>query len=399
MAHIRKKFWIPQLRVLAKSVVHNCEKCKRYRVKPLAPPKTGKLPLFRTEFSPPFTVVGVDFAGPIMYKVGPNDNLAPDNNKCYIALFTCAITRAVYLKLCRSQTQEEFRHVLKEFVTRRGVPKTIVSDNAKTFISTSEWLKLLQTDKDLNNYVIREGIKWKFNLSRAPWWGGFFERLIGITKRALSKTIGRGYLSFQELEEVLFDIENFMNNRPITYQGEELEKPALTPNTFLRGNDCVSLEEDLDRLADDLDVTKRLAHIQRCKNNLRYRWQDEYLHALQERHKIKLGSSDKLPSKGAIVLLKEDMKDKAQWRIARVTKELIGRDNQIRGYELKLGNGYTIQRPVQLVCPLELQAEVKEDLVESESIQPERDRPERTAKKVAGAKIKVLSENEDYGTS
>ena len=44
----------------------------------------------------------------------------------------------------------------------------------------------------------------------------------------MSKTIGRGYLSFQELEDVLLDIENFMNNRPITYQGEDLEKPALT---------------------------------------------------------------------------------------------------------------------------------------------------------------------------
>ena len=53
---------------------------------------------------------------------------------------------------------------------------------------------------------------------------------------------------------------------------------------------------------------------------------------------------------------------------------------------------------MQLVCPLELQSEVTEDLEETESIQPERDRPERTAKKVAGAKIKVMSENEDYGS-
>ena len=396
MAHIRKRFWIPQLRVLAKSVVHSCEKCKRYRVKPLAPPKTGKMPVFRTEFSPPFTVVGVDFAGPILYKLGQNDNHIPGNNKCYIALFTCATTRAVYLKLCKSQTQEEFQHILKEFVTRRGIPKTIVSDNAKTFHATSEWLKLIKTDKDLNNFVIREGIKWKFNMSRAPWWGGFFERLIGITKRALSKSIGKGFLSFQELENVLFDIENFMNNRPLTYQGEELEKPALTPNMFLRGNDSVSMEEDLDKLVENIDITRRLAHIERCKNKLRYRWLDEYLHALQERHKIKSGESEGQPTIGAIVLLKEDVKDKAQWRIARVTKELKGKDEQIRGYELKLGNGYTIQRPVQLVCPLELQAEVKEDLEAKVSIQPERDRPERSAKDIAKAKIQIMSENEDY---
>ena len=141
-----------------------------------------------------------------------------------------------------------------------------------------------------------------------------------------------------------------------------------------------------------------MAHIQRCKNNLRYRWLDEYLHALQERHKIKTGNIDNLPSKGAIVLLKEDVKDKAKWRIARVTKEIAGKDKQVRGYELKLGNGYTIQRPIQLVCPLELQAEVIEDLEEKEDIQPERDRPERTAKKVAGAKIKAMSENENHET-
>ena len=80
----------------------------------------------------------------------------------------------------------------------------------------------------------------------------------------------------------MFDIENFMNNRPITYLGEELEKPALTPNTFLRGTDSVSLEEDLDKLDDDLDLTRRLAHIQRCINNLKYRRQEEYMHCKRD---------------------------------------------------------------------------------------------------------------------
>ena len=51
---------------------------------------------------------------------------------------------------------------------------------------------------------------------------------------------------------------------------------------------------------------------------------------------------------------------------------------------------------MQLVCPLELQAEVKEDLEAKVSIQPERDRPERSAKDIAKAKIQIMSENEDY---
>ena len=47
---------------------------------------------------------------------------------------------------------------------------------------------------------------------RAPWWGGFFERLIGIIENALPKAIGRALLRFEELEEVLLDLESFLNN-------------------------------------------------------------------------------------------------------------------------------------------------------------------------------------------
>ena len=61
--------------------------------------------------------------------------------------FTCATTRAVYLKLCRTAGQEEFQRVFKEFVTRRGRPKMMVSDNAKTFEAASEWLKVLEVDE------------------------------------------------------------------------------------------------------------------------------------------------------------------------------------------------------------------------------------------------------------
>ena len=398
ICELRKRFWIPQLRTIAKSVVYNCEKCKRYRVKPIEPPSTGLMPEFRTEYTPPFTVVGVDFAGPLRYRLETYEanNDCPHDGKCYIALFTCATTRAVYLKLCRTAGQEEFQRVFKEFVTRRGRPKMMVSDNAKTFEATSEWLKVLKVDEDLNNYITKENITWRFNLSRAPWWGGFFERLIGIMKRALSKSIGKGFLRFHELENILYDIENFLNNRPLTYQGEDFERPALTPNTFLRESDTSTLEEDLEKIPEDTNISKRIAYIQRCKNELRYRWQDEYLHALQERHSINQGGQKVLPTVGGIVLLKDDVKDKAQWRIARVLKQLKGPDKQIRGFELQLGNGYIIKRPIQLVCPLELKAEerhVNDAQPVATALADER--PQRKAKEEAKAKITALSKEVD----
>ena len=56
-----------------------------------------------------------------------------------------------------------------------------------------------------------------FNLSRAPLWGGQFERMVGIVKGSLYKTIGNGFLTWTELEEVVLDVEVAVNNRPLGY--------------------------------------------------------------------------------------------------------------------------------------------------------------------------------------
>ena len=122
---------------------------------------------------------------------------------------------------------------MKWFVARRGKPQLMVSDNAKTFVATKKWLQGLKNDHTVNIYLASESIRWKFNLSRAPWWGGCFERLIGVMKSCLSKVIGNALLTFNELEETLLDIECFKNNQPLTYIGDEFEKPTLTPNILL----------------------------------------------------------------------------------------------------------------------------------------------------------------------
>ena len=57
-------------------------------------------------------------------------------------------------------------------------------------------------DEKISGFLTQQGIEWKFNLSRAPWLGGGggqFERLIGLVKGSLHKTIGNGLLSWMEL--------------------------------------------------------------------------------------------------------------------------------------------------------------------------------------------------------
>ena len=45
-----------------------------------------------------------------------------------------------------------------------------------------------QKDELLQECLIKAEIQWKFNLSRASWWGGQFERMVGFVKQCLYKT-------------------------------------------------------------------------------------------------------------------------------------------------------------------------------------------------------------------
>ena len=46
---------------------------------------------------------------------------------------------------------------------------------------------------------------------------GQFEKLIGIMKQSMYKAIGNGQLRWYELEEVILDVEETLNNRPLGF--------------------------------------------------------------------------------------------------------------------------------------------------------------------------------------
>lgn len=60
--------------------------------------------------------------------------------KVYIALFTCATSRAVHLELVSSLDAPTFLFCLRRFTGCCGLPKLIVSDNAKTFQASEKTL-------------------------------------------------------------------------------------------------------------------------------------------------------------------------------------------------------------------------------------------------------------------
>ena len=53
--------------------------------------------------------------------------------------------------------------------------------------------------------------------------GGQFERLVGLTKNSMYKSIGSNVFAWNEFEEVLLDIELTLSNRPLIYVEDDVQ--------------------------------------------------------------------------------------------------------------------------------------------------------------------------------
>ena len=62
-----------------------------------------------------------------------------------------------------------------------------MSDNAKTFQATEKALNELFSHPEVQADLGHKKVEWRFNLERAPWWRGFFER-IASTAMSAKKT-------------------------------------------------------------------------------------------------------------------------------------------------------------------------------------------------------------------
>ena len=121
----------------------------------------------------------------------------------------------------------------------------MVSDNGKTFVAAAKVIKRVVSSSEVQRYFDGIGIEWKFNVPRAPWWGGLFKRLVRSTKRCLRKALGRSKFSHDELLTALVEIEMVLNSRPLTYISvDDLEEP-LTPSHLLVGRRLMYLPDNL----------------------------------------------------------------------------------------------------------------------------------------------------------
>ena len=125
LAELCSRFWIIKGRQVVKMILRKCVNCKRIQGLSYGAPSQSQLPEFRVQEKHAFSSVGIDFTGPLYIK-----SSSSPSRKVYLALFTCGISRAVHLEVVPDLSTSAFLRCFKRFVSRRGTPSIIVTDNA-----------------------------------------------------------------------------------------------------------------------------------------------------------------------------------------------------------------------------------------------------------------------------
>ena len=163
--------------------------------------------------------------------------------------------------------------------------------------------------------------------------GGFYERLVGITKTALKKTIGKLYLTHTQLQTIITEVEAVINSRPLVYVDDDLENEIITPNHFLplnikngtpeliRNNED-DYKNDPDYQNEELTTAHKLLQTWKKGNKHLEQfwkvWKDGYLLNLRERNQLFQKhpriQAKKCPKIGDIVQI-EDLLPRGTWRM------------------------------------------------------------------------------------
>ena len=284
---------------------------------------------------------GVGYFGPF------HVTIRRSSEKRWGFLFTCLTTRAFHIELVPSLDTSSCVMVIERFVSRRGTPSIIWSDNGTNLVGAEK--ELLLCIKNWNAEVplslVRKGLKWKYNSPRAPHHGGAWERVMRSCKRLFYAIIGSRKLT----DETMLLVKGSLNARPLTPVSDDpgsLE--ALTPNNFFLGQNSLTLPSLRSR--ENYFHSKIYARAQSYANAIWQRWLSEYVPTFNKRVKWHASPEYSLKT-GDMVWFVESTSPRGHYPLARIMSLNFGKDNTARSANLRSVSGnYT--RPLIEFVPV-----------------------------------------------
>ena len=229
---LQLEYWILSAGSVIKKIIRRCFDCRRQSAFAEFP-EMSDLPIYRFPIEQPFPFqqTGLDVFGPFASKTTSHSY-----NKRYGLILTCLTTRAVHLEMCTDLSVDACMKALCRFFSRRGKPHLLISDNGTNFTASEKELLQIFNQPSIQEFFGKREIRWIFNPPRAPHFGGVWERLIRSCKDAFYAILGNNALTDDTFNNLLCEVEHFMNNRPLTaVSSDSGDIEPLTPNHFLLG--------------------------------------------------------------------------------------------------------------------------------------------------------------------
>ena len=165
---VQQKFWILGIRNALRSIRNKCIRSQKGRAQTKAP-EMADLPEERLVASTVLVNVGVDYFGPFTVKIGRR------NEKRWCCLFTCLTVRLVHIEIVLKLDTDCCLNAIMRFIAQRGKPVKVISDNGTNFVGAEKELTeyiAAWNKRQIEEHLIQQGIRWKFNPPAAPHFEG-----------------------------------------------------------------------------------------------------------------------------------------------------------------------------------------------------------------------------------
>ena len=127
---------------------------------------------------------------------------------------------------------------------------------------------------------------------------------------------------------ILSEIERILNNRPLTYQYEEIGD-ILTPNHLLFGRSLTAACCGEDVVVIE-NLSKRERHLKLIINRFWNLWKTQYLRELREYNQRKNNCKYGEVSIGDIVIIDDPKLKRIKWKIGKIAEVHRSKDDKVR---------------------------------------------------------------------
>ena len=339
------RFHIVGARRPARAVCRRCVTCRRVSAKTQSQ-MMGQLPASRvTPNPPPFTITGVDYAGPFTLK--KDHTHKPVLIKSYISIFVCFSSKASHIEIISDLTTETFLAGLKPFITRHGLPQEIHSDNGSNFLGAKKRPLPLPTI-------------YQHHLSCQPV-PTFTESTMAVYSRespSLRRSLGGSCESCKVSSAPCHwhsapHIRGVRHSDLPNWELPQFSAPHIHHQPCHRRHLCLNSRalpdwETIEGLPRDHHSpgtisTQEMDNVSGNGAPLWKRWSTEYLQQLQALPKWRIITPNLQP--GDIVVIRDDTPFTCHWPLARIIETFPGQDGLVRVVTLKTATT-TLKRPV-----------------------------------------------------